>query len=200
MADVLTYNDLLERGKEIDELLQSPSLDEEEKKELKYIWNSLKSREESKFDSIINVIKDCDKQITSREKEIAELKKNQEFWKNKRKNIINIIKTAYEKNLITAMPTGNKYQATIKKVKSKIIDNYNLWTKDEKNKFSLYKTTMIQRLFNGSTVDWKEEMLPDKEQLRKVISEDPTTVPENVKIVRRVSLTYNLRKRLRKGI
>ena len=98
------------------------------------------------------------------------------------------------------MPTGNKYQATIKKVKSKIIDNYNSWTKDEKNKFSLYKTTMIQRLFNGSTVDWKEEMLPDKEQLRKVMSEDPTTIPENVKIVRRVSLTYNLRKRLRKGI
>ena len=163
MADVLTYNDLLERGKEIDELLQSPSLDEEEKKELKYIWNSLKSREESKFDSIINVIKDCDKQITSREKEIAELKKNQEFWKNKRKTIINIIKT-------------------------------------EKNKFSLYKTTMIQRLFNGSTIDWKEEMLPDKEQLRKVLSEDSTTAPANSKLIKRFSLTYNLRKRLKTGI
>ena len=200
MADKLSYEQILKNKKYIDQMLNTGDIDKEEKEELEYIWSSLESREESKFDAIISLIKDCDKQITSREKEISELKKNQEFWKNKRKNIINIIKTAYEKNLITAMPTGNKYQATIKKVKSKIIDNYNLWTKDEKNKFSLYKTTMIQRLFNGSTVDWKEEMLPDKEQLRKVISEDPTTVPENVKIVRRVSLTYNLRKRLRKGI
>tara|TARA_B100000614_G_scaffold189562_1_gene170576 strand:+ start:2047 stop:2649 length:603 start_codon:yes stop_codon:yes gene_type:complete len=200
MADKLSYEQILKNKKYIDQMLNTGDIDKEEKEELEYIWSSLESREESKFDAIISLIKDCDKQITSREKEISELKKNQEFWKNKRKNIINIIKTAYEKNLITAMPTGNKYQATIKKVKSKIIDNYNLWTKEEKNKFSLYKTTMIQRLFNGSTVDWKEEMLPDKEQLRKVISEDPTTVPENVKIVRRVSLTYNLRKRLRKGI
>ena len=200
MADKLSYEQILKNKKYIDQMLKTDSIDKEEKEELEYIWSSLESREESKFDAIISLIKDCDKQITSREKEISELKKNQEFWKNKRKNIINIIKTAYEKNLITAMPTGNKYQATIKKVKSKIIDNYNSWTKDEKNKFSLYKTTMIQRLFNGSTVDWKEEMLPDKEQLRKVMSEDPTTIPENVKIVRRVSLTYNLRKRLRKGI
>ena len=200
MADKLSYEQILKNKKYIDQMLKTGDIDKEEKEELEYIWSSLKSREESKFDAIISLIKDCDKQISSREKEISELKKNQEFWKNKRKNIINIIKTAYEKNLITAMPTGNKYQATIKKVKSKIIDNYNSWTKDEKNKFSLYKTTMIQRLFNGSTVDWKEEMLPDKEQLRKVMSEDPTTIPENVKIVRRVSLTYNLRKRLRKGI
>ena len=75
MADVSTYNDLLERAKQIDELLQSPSLDESEKKELEYIWNALKSREESKFDSIINLIKDCDKQITSREKAQKIIKK-----------------------------------------------------------------------------------------------------------------------------
>ena len=118
MADPLSYNQLLEKGKEVDELLQS-SIDNEEKEELEYIWNCLKSREESKFDAIISVIKDCDKQISTREKEIIELKKNQEFWKNKRKNIINIIKTAYESNLISAMPTGNKYQATIKSVRSK---------------------------------------------------------------------------------
>ena len=59
---------------------------------------------------------------------------------------------------------------------------------------------MIQRLFNGSTIDWKEEMLPDKEQLRKVMSEDPTTAPANSKLIKRFSLTYNLRKRLKTGI
>ena len=88
MADPLTYNQLLENSKEIDDLLQSDNLNEEEKEELEYIWNNLKSREESKFDAIINVIKDCDKQIQSRQKEINELKQNQDYWKNKRKILL----------------------------------------------------------------------------------------------------------------
>ena len=45
MADPLTYTQLLENSKEIDELLQSDDLNEEEKEELEYIWNNLKSRE-----------------------------------------------------------------------------------------------------------------------------------------------------------
>ena len=45
MADPLTYAQLLENSKEIDELLQSDNLNEEEKEELEYIWNNLKSRE-----------------------------------------------------------------------------------------------------------------------------------------------------------
>ena len=127
MADTLTYSQLLENSREIDELLQSPELNEDEKEDLEYIWNSLKSREESKFDAIISLIKDCDKQILIRDKEISELKRNQNFWKNKRKNIINIIKKAYEEHLIDSMPTGNKYEATIKQEKSRLIDNYESW-------------------------------------------------------------------------
>ena len=87
MADPLSYNQLLEKGKEIDELLKS-SVNNEEKEELEYIWNCLKSREESKFDAIISVIKDCDKQIQLRQREINELKQNQDYWKNKRKNTL----------------------------------------------------------------------------------------------------------------
>ena len=101
-------------------------LDIDDKEELEYVWQSLVSREESKFDAIISVIKDCDKQIANREKEIIELKRNQNFWKNKRKNIINIIKKAYEHQLIDSMPTGNKYEATIRRVKSKLIDNFTI--------------------------------------------------------------------------
>ena len=56
-------------SREIDDLLQSDDLNEEEKEEMEYIWNNLKSREESKFDAIINVIKDCDKQIQLTAKE-----------------------------------------------------------------------------------------------------------------------------------
>lgn len=199
MADPLSYNQLLEKSKEIDELLQS-SVDIEEKEELEYIWNCLKSREESKFDAIISVIKDCDKQISIREKEIIELKKNQNFWKNKRKSIINIIKTAYENNLITSMPTGNKYQATIKSVKSKLVDDFENWSAEEKVKFGLVKETFLKRIFSGELLKKSEEKLPDKEYLRKALVENPTTAPSKAKLIQRVSLTYNLRKRLKTGI
>lgn len=199
MADPLSYNQLLEKSKEIDELLQS-TVDTEEKEELEYIWNCLKSREESKFDAIISLIKDCDKQISIREKEIIELKKNQNFWKNKRKSIINIIKTAYENKLITSMPTGNKYQATIKSVKSKLIDDFESWSAEEKVKFGLVKETFLKRIFNGELLKKSEEKLPDKEYLRKALVENPTTAPSKAKLIQRVSLTYNLRKRLKTGI
>ena len=150
MADHLSYNQILENKKFIDNLLNDEELDIDDKEELEYVWQSLVSREESKFDAIISVIKDCDKQISSREKEIIELKRNQNFWKNKRKNIINIIKTAYEHQLIDAMPTGNKYEATIKRVKSKLIDNFTFWSFKEREDFGLYKTTMVKKISNNS--------------------------------------------------
>ena len=124
MADRATYLQLLEHGQQIDFLLNSPEIEEDEKKELAYIWDSLKSREESKFDAIIGVIKECDKQIDNLDQEVNELKTNQEHWKKKRENIINIIKLAYEKRLISSKPTGNKYQATVAKTQSKLIDNF----------------------------------------------------------------------------
>ena len=77
MADKLTYNQILENKKFIDDLLNNEELNLDDKEELEYVWQSLVSREESKFDAIISVIKDCDKQISMREKEIVELKRNQ---------------------------------------------------------------------------------------------------------------------------
>ena len=200
MADPLTYSQLLENSREIDELLQSPELNEEEKEDLEYIWNSLKSREESKFDAIISLIKDCDKQILIRDKEITELKRNQTYWKNKRKKIINIIKKAYEEHLIDSMPTGNKYEATIKQVKSRLIDNYESWTSQEIKEFGLFKTTMTKRMSDNSTVDWKEETLPDKKAVRDSLEAADGKAPRDSHLSRKFSLTYNLRKRLRIGI
>ena len=200
MADPLTYSQLLENSREIDELLQSPELNEEEKEDLEYIWNSLKSREESKFDAIISLIKDCDKQILIRDKEITELKRNQTYWKNKRKKIINIIKKAYEEHLIDSMPTGNKYEATIKQVKSRLIDNYESWTSQEIKEFGLFKTTMTKRMSDSSTVNWKEETLPDKKAVRDSLEAADGKAPRDAHLSRKFSLTYNLRKRLRIGI
>ena len=200
MADRLSYNQILENKKFIDNLLNNEELDIDDKEELEYVWQSLVSREESKFDAIISVIKDCDKQISSREKEIIELKRNQTFWKNKRKNIINIIKTAYEHQLIDSMPTGNKYEATIRRVKSKLIDNYKFWTTEEREKFGLFKTTMIKRISDNSTVKWNEETLPDKELVRESLQNNDGKAPKKAHLQRKFSLTYNLRKRLRIGI
>ena len=200
MADPLTYNQILENCREIDDLLQSDDLNEEEKEEMEYIWNNLKSREESKFDAIISVIKDCDKQIASREKEIIELKRNQNFWKTKRKNIINIIKKAYEHQLIDSMPTGNKYEATIRRVKSKLIDNFKIWSSKEREDFGLYKTTMIKRISDNSTIKWNEETLPDKDAVRESLQNNDGKAPKKAHLQRKFSLTYNLRKRLRIGI
>ena len=200
MADRLSYNQILENKKFIDNLLNNEELNIDDKEELEYVWQSLVSREESKFDAIISVIKDCDKQISSREKEIIELKRNQDFWKNKRKNIINIIKTAYEHQLIDSMPTGNKYEATIRRVKSKLIDNYKFWTTEEREKFGLFKTTMIKRISDNSTVKWNEETLPDKELVRESLQNNDGKAPKKAHLQRKFSLTYNLRKRLRIGI
>ena len=200
MADKLTYNQILENKKFIDDLLSNEELNIDDKEEWEYVWQSVVCREESKFDAIISVIKDCDKQISMREKEIVELKRNQNFWKNKRKNIINIIKTAYEHQLIDAMPTGNKYEATIRRVKSKLIDNYKFWTSEEREKFGLFKTTMIKRISDNSTVKWDEETLPDKDLVRESLQNNDGKAPKKAHLQRKFSLTYNLRKRLRIGI
>ncbi len=200
MADRLTYNQILENKKFIDDLLNNEELNIDDKEELEYVWQSLVCREESKFDAIISVIKDCDKQISMREKEIIELKRNQNFWKNKRKNIINIIKTAYEHQLIDSMPTGNKYEATIRRVKSKLIDNYKFWSSEERQKFGLFKTTMIKRISDNSTVKWNEETLPDKNLVRESLQNNDGKAPKKAHLQRKFSLTYNLRKRLRIGI
>ena len=95
MADPISYLRLLEEGEQIDYLLKSPDVTDEEKEELEYIWNSLKSRKESKFDAIIGVIKECDKYMDQLETEMKEIKNNYDHWKKKRSNVINIIKMAY---------------------------------------------------------------------------------------------------------
>tara|TARA_R100001082_G_scaffold110947_1_gene92546 strand:- start:536 stop:1138 length:603 start_codon:yes stop_codon:yes gene_type:complete len=200
MADPVSFIRLLEQHHQLDFLLKSPHINEEDTEELQHIWNSLKVREESKFDAIIGVIKECDQRIDSLEKAIKEQKNNQDYWKNKRNNIINIVKVAYEKQLISSKPTGNKYQATIKHTKSKLIDNFEKWTKKEKEKFGLKKKTTIKRIIDNKTLQVKEEELPDKEQIRKTITNSPKNAPKPAILIQRVSLLYGLRKRINKGI
>ena len=200
MADPVSFLNLLEQSQQIEYLLSLPEVDEDEKAELEHIYRSLKTREESKFDAIIGVLKECDKYTDQIIDEIAELKGNLEHWKNKKSNIINIIKLAYENQLISSKPTGKKYQATIKKVKPRLIDNFEQWTEKEKNTFGLKKKTVVKRIISDEIIKETEEDLPDKEQLRVAIEENSGLAPDKAKLLRRVSLSYRRRKRIKKGV
>ena len=200
MADPVSFLNLLEQSQQIEYLLNLPEVDEDEKAELEHIYRSLKTREESKFDAIIGVLKECDKYTDQIIDEIAELKGNLEHWKNKKSNIINIIKLAYENQLISSKPTGKKYQATIKKVKPRLIDNFDQWTEQEKSTFGLKKKTVVKRIISDEIIKETEEDLPDKEQLRVAIEENPGSAPDKAKLMRRVSLSYRRRKRIKKGV
>ena len=200
MADPASYVNLLEQSQQLEYLISSPHITEEEKEELEMAWKFITSRSESKFDCIIGVIKECDKCIEQNAREIKELKDNQEHWERKRKRIINIIKFAFQKNLITSTPTGNKYQATIKTVRSRLIPNFEKWDTEEKNKFGLEKNVTVKRICDEEVLKEVSEVLPDKQRLRRIMEEAPLEGPSSTNIVKRVSLGYRLRKRLKKGI
>lgn len=200
MADRVSYKQLLEHSQQVDYLLELPGIDEDEKEELEQIWKSLESRQESKFDAIVNVIKDCDRRIERLETESEEIKNNKLYWKKKRDNVINIIKLAYQRKLIGSKPTGDKYQATIRKTKPKLIDNFEKWSKEEKENFGLYKRTIITRVVDEAILEQTSEELPDKEQLKKVLENNSKDAPIASQLVQRVSLEYGLRKRINRGV
>ena len=200
MADRVSYKQLLEHSQQVDYLLELPGIDEDEKEELEQIWKSLESRQESKFDAIVNVIKDCDRRIERLETESEEIKNNKLYWKKKRDNVINIIKLAYQRKLIGSKPTGDKYQATIRKTKPKLIDNFEKWSREEKENFGLYKRTIITRVVDESILEQTSEELPDKEQLKKILETNSKDAPVSSQLVQRVSLEYGLRKRINRGV
>ena len=93
-----------------------------------------------------------------------------------------------------------KNQATIKKVKPRLFDKFEQWTEKEKSTFGLKKKTVVKRIISDEVIKETEEDLPDKEQLRVAIEQNPGSAPDKAKLMRRVSLTYRRRKRIRKGI
>ena len=149
MADPKSYREILEDQKMIEDLIDMPCVDEDERQELASFWRDLKSREAYKFDAIINVIKECDRCIDQFTKDLEELSGNVDYWKSKRQKVINIIKLAYQNELISSKPTGVKYQATIKRVKPKVEDNFSRWTEDDKAHFAIKKTVSVERTNYG---------------------------------------------------
>ena len=200
MADRKTYKEILEDQKMIEDLIDLPHIDEEERQELEALWKDLKSREAYKFDAIISVIKECDNCIDQFTKELDDLRDNVDYWKTKRKRVINIIKAAYQSQLISSKPTGLKYQATIKNVLPKVQENFEDWTEAEKRKFGIKKTIIVETVRDGEVIKKREDVYADKEELRQTLMQTPSEAPDAARLVRRVSLSYGLRKRLQKGV
>jgi len=200
MADPKSYQEILQEQKMIEELIDLPNTDDEEKEELAMLWRDLKSREAYKFDAIIGVIKECDNCIHQFTKEMDELRGTVDYWKSKRQNVINIIKAAYQAQLISAKPTGLKYQATIKNVLPRVKDNFDKWSEAERQKFGIKKTIVVETIRDGDVIKKREDIYADKEELRQVLMDNPSVAPDEAQLIRRVSLSYGYRKRLQKGV
>lgn len=196
MADKLSLIQISESIQHIGFLKDLPDIPEDERAMLEQHLLDLASRQESKFDSIIGMIKKCDAYIEALEDELDEIKSNLEAWKKNREKMISIIKFAYQQELIGNKPTGIKYQATIRKVKPRLVDNFDHWDDSDRTEFGLRKTTTITRIKDESVVEVKQEELPDKDRVRDALTADDGSAPMQAQLVPGFSFVYERRKRL----
>ena len=108
----------------------------------------------------------------------------------------NIFKYAYQSNLIDSKPTGIKYQATLRKTKPRLVDNFEHWTDQEKEEFGVKKTTITTRIKDNILLDKKEEILPDKDHVRTELEKDTGKAPLSSELIKSYALTVERRKRL----
>ena len=196
MADNASFIQLSESIQHLSFLQELPDTPDDEKEALRQHLSDLASRQENKFDNIIALLKRCDHFIETLEEEMNEIKAARDAWKKNKENLVNIIKFAYQQNLIDKKITGTKYQATIKSVRSRLVDNFQEWDDDQIKEYGLVKTTTITRIKDDSVIEVKEEKLPDKDRLRTDIEENQNSVPAVAQLVPGLSFTYKRRTRL----
>ena len=177
MADPKSYREILEDQKMIEELIDLPNTDEEERESLQIFGRILKAEKPTNLmpssRSSVNVITVLNNSLS----ELDELKESVSYWKNKRQNVINIIKAAYQNQLISSKPTGIKYQATIRNVLPKVQENFSDWSENEKQKFGIKKTLTVETIRDGEVIKKHEDVYADKEELRQTLMQNPNQAP-----------------------
>ena len=196
MSDNASFIQLSESIQHLNFLQELPDTPDDEKEELKQHLQDLISRQESKLDNIVGLLKKCDHYIDALKSEMDEIKENLDAWKRNKEKIVSIIKFAYQQDLIENKLTGNKYQATIRSTKGKLVDNFQEWDDDQVKEYGLVKVTTITRLKDNSVVDEKVEQLPDKDRIRDDIKNNVGSVPGVAQIVPSFSFIYERRKRI----
>jgi hypothetical protein len=199
MADKLSYVKIAEQIQHISFLKDTPDLDDQDMARLEGYLKDLASRQQDKFDNIVGVIKKCDAYVAALENEAAEIKANIDAWKKNKEMLTNLIKFAYQNNLISNKPTGTKYQGVFKRVKPRLVENFDVWSDTNKEEYGLRKTTTVARIKDDVIVEVKQEIIPDKEKLREALTEEAENVPTAAELVPSYSFTYERRKRLSVG-
>ena len=196
MSDKTSFIQLSRDVDHLSFLKEMPEITEDEHKQFEQVLHDLVSRQASKFDGICHYIKECETRIDLLDKEMKEIKKAKEAWERNKKLLTDIIKYAYQQELITNSPTGNKYQATVAKTQSKLIDNFEQWEDKEIQEYGLKKTTTISRLKDDQVLEVKEEQGPDKDRLRKNLKQKETNVPVTAELRESYRFSFKRRERL----
>ena len=196
MPDKQSFRELSQSIQHIDILRDMPDVAEDEKEEMRQYIEDLTHRRADKLDHIIGILKDCDRRIEILDKEEKEIKEAKERWKKNHKMIADLIKYCFVTNLIESKLNGNKYQATICYNSPKVQEKLEYWTDKDKEKYGLTKTVTVVRNSDGTVIKQEEEVLPDKDRLKKDLQQQLPDVPASAELMPVARLTYKRRTRI----